>query len=110
MLFDVHEVYDPSDDAWSIAPAMPIPRHGVAAVALDNGFLTPAGGTVQGLAPTAAVDVFIPAVAVPTVSMSGRVSMLLLLLVAAGIVADRSVKAERARLRLRHTLPLEGDG
>lgn len=60
MLFDVHEVYDPQDDSWSTAPSMSLPRHGVAAVALDDRILAPAGGTVQGLAPTAQVDAFVP--------------------------------------------------
>jgi hypothetical protein len=39
---------------------MALPRHGVAAVALDDRILVPAGGVVQGLQPTVSSDVFIP--------------------------------------------------
>ena len=59
-LFAVHEVYGIATDTWSTAVPMPLPRHGVAAVALDDRILVPAGGTVQGLAPTARVDAFMP--------------------------------------------------
>jgi len=59
-LFAVNEVYDIATDTWSTAVPMPLPRHGVAAVALDDRILVPAGGTVQGLAPTVRVDAFIP--------------------------------------------------
>ena len=61
MLFDVNEVYDISTGAWSCQAPMPLPRHGIAAVTLDDRILAPAGGVVQGLQPTNAVDSFIPA-------------------------------------------------
>ena len=50
--FAVHEVYDVATNAWSNAAAMAIPRHGIAAVTLDDRILTPGGGTIQGLQPT----------------------------------------------------------
>lgn len=59
-LFAVHEVYDIATDTWTCAAPMPVPRHGVAAVTLDDGILVPAGGTVQGVAPSAVADVFLP--------------------------------------------------
>ena len=39
---------------------MPLPRHGIAAVTLDDAILLPAGGTIQGLGPTVRVDRFVP--------------------------------------------------
>ncbi len=60
MLHAVNEIYDIATNNWACADAMPIPRHGVAAVALDDRVLVPAGGLVQGFAPTAAADSFVP--------------------------------------------------
>jgi hypothetical protein len=37
-----------------------LPRHGIAAIALDDRIFVPAGGTVQGLGPTAIADAFLP--------------------------------------------------
>jgi hypothetical protein len=59
---------------------MAIPRHGIAAVTLDDRIFTPAGGVVQGLQATAAADAFVPgdeprfptAPACPTVPRSCR--------------------------------------
>lgn len=59
-LFDVNEVYDIATNTWSCQALMAIARHGIAAVAFDDRILTPAGGLVQGLLPTNAVDSFIP--------------------------------------------------
>lgn len=61
MLHAVNEVYDTRTDTWTTQAPMPIPRHGVPAVTLDDRVLMPAGGIVQGLQPTNAVDSFIPA-------------------------------------------------
>jgi hypothetical protein len=55
----VHEIYDPATDAWTIGPSMPLPRHGVPAVALGDRILVPGGGIVQGLEPTSHVDAFV---------------------------------------------------
>ena len=60
-LFAINEVYDIPTDTWSCQAPMALPRHGIAAVTLDDRILAPAGGVVQGLAPTALVDSFIPA-------------------------------------------------
>ncbi len=61
MLFDVHEVYDIANNTWSCLAPMAVPRHGIAAVTLDDRILTPAGGASQGGGnPTNAVDSFIP--------------------------------------------------
>ncbi len=61
-------------ETWNAAHSMPIPRHGIAAVALDDRILLPAGGVVQGLVPTALVDSFVPTrVAVPVASTWGVV-------------------------------------
>ncbi len=60
VLFAVHEVYDVAIDTWSCLEPMAIPRHGIAAVGLDDRILAPAGGIIQGLLPTSAVDSFIP--------------------------------------------------
>ena len=79
MLFDVHEVYDPDGDSWSTSKPMPIPRHGIAAVPLDDRILTPAGGTVQGLAPTSEVDSFVPGQPAPAVSSCGLFALGVLL-------------------------------
>ena len=59
-LFDLHEIYDPGTDSWSLGPAMAVPRHGVPAVPLADRILVPGGGTVQGLDPTVHVDSFVP--------------------------------------------------
>jgi hypothetical protein len=59
MLFDVHEVYDIATNTWSTRGAMPLPRHGVAAVTVPSGLIfVPAGGTFQGVGPTAHADVY----------------------------------------------------
>jgi hypothetical protein len=60
MLFRVNEIYDTATNTWPSATPMPVPRHGVSAVTLNDGVLMPAGGTVQGLLPTTHVDKFIP--------------------------------------------------
>ena len=60
MLFAVNEAYDITGNSWSTVTTMAIPRHGVAAVALADRILAPGGGVVQGLAPTAAVDSYVP--------------------------------------------------
>mgnify|MGYP000517407042 CR=1 FL=1 len=68
-LFSVHEVFDIRTNRWSCATSMPLPRHGIGAEVIGPGpgvggpaarILFPAGGTVQGLQPTAAADVFAP--------------------------------------------------
>lgn len=95
MLFDVHEVYDPVTDQWEMSTPMAIPRHGIAAVTLDDRILTPAGGVVQGLAPTNAVDSFVPAqpAPVPAVSSSGRALL--------GLVVGAVGAAIAGRIRMR---------
>lgn len=60
-LFDVTEVYDVDTDTWSCQGAMPVPRHGVASVPLDDGILVAGGGTLLGFAPTDHADRFRPA-------------------------------------------------
>ena len=59
-LFAVNESYDPTTDTWATHAPMPIPRHGIGAATLDDRILCPAGGIIQGLLPTTAVDSFIP--------------------------------------------------
>jgi N-acetylneuraminic acid mutarotase len=101
-LFDVNEVYDVATDAWSVAAPMPVPRHGLAAVALGDRILMPGGGTIQGLRPTAHVDLFLPQVAraVPALSIRAAGAMAGLLLVAGYVVLRqrRRVEADRAAL------------
>lgn len=60
-LFDVNEVYDVVTDSWSLDAPMAIPRHGLHAIPIDSGILAAGGGVLQGLEPTAAVDIFEPA-------------------------------------------------
>lgn len=60
-LFAVHETYDLTTGVWGCAAAMAIPRHGVAAITLDATMFVAGGGLVQGLAPSSATDVFVPA-------------------------------------------------
>jgi N-acetylneuraminic acid mutarotase len=60
MLFALNEAYDITGNSWSAATPMAIPRHGVAAVALTDRIFAPGGGVVQGLAPTTAVDSYLP--------------------------------------------------
>jgi hypothetical protein len=69
-LFDVHEVYDPEENQWTTATDMPVPRHGIAAVTLDEGVLFPGGGLVQGLDPASHVDKFVPAAPPPVPALS----------------------------------------
>jgi hypothetical protein len=96
-LFDVNEVYDPLTDSWTTALPMPIPRHGIAAVALDDRVLCPAGGTVQGLQPTTAADSFVPQMpGVPTASGWGVAALALMLAGAATVVLARRRPREAA--------------
>lgn len=59
-LHAVTEIYDVATDAWACADEMPVPRHGIAAVSLGDRMLVPAGGVIQGFAPTAYADTFVP--------------------------------------------------
>jgi N-acetylneuraminic acid mutarotase len=59
-VFDNHEVYDPARDAWSVETAMPTARHGLAAVTFGGRIYVIGGGPKQGLAQTAAVEVWTP--------------------------------------------------
>ena len=94
-LFAVNEIYDVETDTWESAAPMPIPRHGLAAVTLDDRILAPAGGIVQGINPTNAVDSFVPPrpAAVPAVSNIGLVVMVALLLGAGAFVLARRQRA-----------------
>lgn len=49
-----------ASDTWSCMEPMPLPRHGVASVALEDVILVPGGALIAGLAPTDHVDVFVP--------------------------------------------------
>lgn len=59
-LFATHEIYDVATNTWTCAPSMAIPRHGIAAVSLDEVILAPGGGVIQGLDATNRMDSFVP--------------------------------------------------
>ena len=59
-VFANHEAYDPTTDRWSVAPALPLARHGLAAAALGGRLYVIGGGPRAGFAQTNVVDVFVP--------------------------------------------------
>jgi N-acetylneuraminic acid mutarotase len=59
-VFATHEVYDPATDRWSVAPPLPLARHGLAAAAVDGALYVIGGGPKAGFAQTDAVHVFTP--------------------------------------------------
>ena len=59
-MFANHEVYDPVTDRWSVAPPLPLARHGLAAAALGGRLYVIGGGPRAGFAQTDFVDVFAP--------------------------------------------------
>jgi hypothetical protein len=59
-LFDLHHIYDPVANTWTTGAPLDLPRHGLPAIALECGILLPGGGTIQGLRPTAHVDLYVP--------------------------------------------------
>jgi hypothetical protein len=58
--FANHEVYDPATDRWSLAPALPTPRHGLAVAAVGGRIYVIGGGPHAGFAQTDVVEVFTP--------------------------------------------------
>jgi hypothetical protein len=59
-VFANHEVYDPATDRWSVAPPLPLARHGLAAAAAGGVLYVIGGGPKAGFAQTDAVDMFTP--------------------------------------------------
>jgi N-acetylneuraminic acid mutarotase len=59
-VFQNHELYDPSTDRWTIAPALPVGRHGLAAAAVGGKLYVIGGGPKAGFAQTDMVDVYTP--------------------------------------------------
>ena len=48
-VFPDHDIYDPTTDAWTAAPRLPIPFHGVTGGAFIDGIIyMPGGGTSSG--------------------------------------------------------------
>ncbi|KAF2847316.1 galactose oxidase [Plenodomus tracheiphilus IPT5] len=59
-VFDEVEVYDTVANRWESVGTMVVPRHGTYAVGVGRGVYIPGGGVVQGGAPVADFNVFIP--------------------------------------------------
>lgn len=56
----VTEGFDPRTDAWRSAPPLPTPRHGLAAVAVDDRVFTISGGPRPGGIFSNTTEVYIP--------------------------------------------------
>lgn len=53
--------YDPRTDAWTAAPAMPVPRHGLAGVTVKGRFYAVGGGLQEsGRQASAMTEVLLP--------------------------------------------------
>jgi N-acetylneuraminic acid mutarotase len=63
--FPQNESYDPVTNTWRSEIPMPMPRHGIAAAALDGRIYIPAGGPVQGFSRTNFHDAFVVAATPP---------------------------------------------
>jgi N-acetylneuraminic acid mutarotase len=61
-MFDEAERYVASTDAWEALPPMPVPRHGMGAVAVGDVIVVAGGGTVAGFGAAAHVDLVAPPV------------------------------------------------
>jgi N-acetylneuraminic acid mutarotase len=59
-VFPQVEVYDPATDVWTSLPDMPVPRHGLGAVAIGLRLYLPGGATVAGFGATAHHDALEP--------------------------------------------------
>lgn len=59
-MFDEVERFVASSGAWEALPPMPVPRHGMGAVAVDERIVVPAGATAAGFAATAHADAYTP--------------------------------------------------
>lgn len=59
-MFDEVERYLAADGRWETLAPMPLPRHGMGAVALDDRIYLPAGGIVAGLRASAHADLLLP--------------------------------------------------
>lgn len=59
-MFDEVERYVASTGAWAALPPMPVPRHGMGAVAVGDALVVPGGGTVAGFGATTHVDAYAP--------------------------------------------------
>jgi N-acetylneuraminic acid mutarotase len=59
-MFDEVERFIVETGSWDLLAPMPLPRHGMVAVAVDGRLLVPAGATVAGFGAVAAADAFTP--------------------------------------------------
>ncbi|MBA2667778.1 MAG: galactose oxidase [Trueperaceae bacterium] len=59
-MFDQVERFVRATGEWEQLPAMPVPRHGMGAVAVGGRLLVPAGATVAGFGAVAVADAFKP--------------------------------------------------
>jgi N-acetylneuraminic acid mutarotase len=59
-VFPEVEAYDPIADAWAALPAMPTPRHGMAAAAVAGRLYVPGGADRQGFGAVATHEVLTP--------------------------------------------------
>lgn len=50
-VFEAFEAYQPGPDEWTVLPAMPTPRHGTGAAAVDGLVFVPGGADVEALGP-----------------------------------------------------------
>src|SRR3990170_8869435 len=56
--FADHEVYDPTSNAWSAAPDLPTPRHGLTAQVVNDALYVIGGGPTPRLSVSDAVEIF----------------------------------------------------
>jgi N-acetylneuraminic acid mutarotase len=56
--FEQNEVYDPRTDRWETLAPMPTPRHGVAAVPIDDQIYVIAGADRQGYGAVRSLEVY----------------------------------------------------
>jgi N-acetylneuraminic acid mutarotase len=59
-VFSQNESFDFISRAWRSEPPMPVPRHGIGAVAVGGRIIIPGGAPVQGFGTTATTDAFVP--------------------------------------------------
>jgi hypothetical protein len=57
-VFSDAEAYDPSLDAWTVLPPMPVPRHGFGAAVIDDRLYLPGGATRQAFGAVSDVEAF----------------------------------------------------